>query len=51
MLHDDSPKIRTDSAIGHSESGGLSTVIDPAASLAPKKNAFHDSDPAWTAAE
>ena len=30
-----SPKIRTDSAIAHSEAGGLSTVIDPAASEAP----------------
>jgi hypothetical protein len=29
----------------------LSTVIEFAASELPKKNAFHDSDPAWTAAE
>ena len=49
-LHDDSPKTRTDSAIGHSESGVLSTVIELAASEEPKKNACHDSDPACAAA-
>ncbi len=48
--HEESPKIRTESAIGHSESGVLSTVIALAASEEPKKNAFHDSLPAWTAA-
>ena len=32
-------------------SGGLSTVIELAASEEPKKNAFHDSDPACAAAE
>ena len=51
MLHDESPKIRTDSAIGHSDSGVLSTVIELAASEEPKKNAFQDSEPAWAAAE
>ena len=51
MLQLERPKIRTESAIGHSASGVLSTVIELAASEEPKKNAFHDSDPAWTAAE
>ena len=51
MLHDESPKTRTDRAIAHSAIGGLSTVIELAASEEPKKNAFHDSDPAWAAAE
>ena len=49
-LQDDSPKIRIDSAIGHSESGVLSTVMEFAASEEPKKNAFHDSEPACAAA-
>ena len=49
--HEDSPNTRTDSAIGHSASGVLSTVIEFAASEEPKKNAFHDSDPACAAAE
>jgi hypothetical protein len=39
------PKSRIDSAIGHSASGVLSTVIELAASEEPKKNAFHDSEP------
>ena len=51
MLHDERPKSRTDSAIGHSASGVLSTVIELAASEEPKKNAFHDSEPACAAAE
>ena len=50
MLHDESPRIRTESAIGHSESGVLSTVMALAASDDPKKKAFHDSDPACAAA-
>ena len=50
MLHEESPKIRTESAIGQSESGVLSTVIALAASEEPKKNAFQDSDPACAAA-
>ena len=49
-LQDDSPKIRTDSAISHSESGVLSTVMAFAASEEPKKKAFHDSEPACAAA-
>jgi hypothetical protein len=40
-----------DRGIAHSDSGGLSTVIELAASQEPKKNAFHDSEPACTAAE
>ena len=51
MLQLDRPKSRTESAIGHRDSGVLSTVIELAASLEPKKNAFHDSEPACTAAE
>ena len=51
MLHDDSPKMRTDSDIGHSDIGVLSTVIEFDASDEPKKNAFHDAEPACTAAE
>jgi len=51
MLHDERPKIRTESAIAHSEAGGLSTVMELAASEEPNRNAFHDSDPACTAAE
>jgi len=47
---DDRPNTFTDSAIGHNESGVLSTVIEFEASEEPKKNAFHDSDPAWAAA-
>ena len=51
MLQLERPKSRTDRAIGHSASGVLSTVIELAASLEPKKNAFHDSEPACAAAE
>ncbi len=51
MLHDDSPKTRTERAMTHSAMGGLSTVIEFAASEDPKKNAFQDADPAWAAAE
>ena len=50
MLHDERPKTRTDRLIGHSASGVLSTVIALAASEEPKKNAVHDSEPAWAAA-
>jgi hypothetical protein len=45
------PKIRTDSAITQREAGGLSTVIELPASELPKRKAFHDWLPAWTAAE
>ena len=51
MLHDESPKTRTESPIGQSANGVLSTVIEFAASEEPKKNAFHDSEPACAAAE
>ena len=51
MLHELSPKIRTDKAINHSEAGGLSTVIALPASSEPKKKAFQLCEPAWTAAE
>ncbi|GGL05119.1 hypothetical protein GCM10011588_19560 [Nocardia jinanensis] len=44
------PKIRTDSSIGHSDAGVLSTVMAFAASSEPKKNAFHDVEPASIAA-
>ena len=51
MLHEDSPKTRTESAIGQMANGVLSTVMLLAASEEPKKNAFQDADPAWAAAE
>ena len=51
MLQLDRPKSRTLRAIGHRASGVLSTVIALAASLLPKKKAFHDADPACAAAE
>src|SRR5690606_23329613 len=35
MLHELRPNSRTDSPITHSDAGGLSTVIEPAASEAP----------------
>ncbi len=35
MLNEESPKIRTDSAITHSDAGGLSTVIEFPASEEP----------------
>ena len=50
-LQDDSPNMRTESAITQIAAGGLSTVIEFAASLAPKKNASQFSAPAWAAAE
>ena len=49
-LHDDRPNIRMERPITHSEAGVLSTVIELAASEAPKNSAFHDSEPAWAAA-
>jgi len=51
MLQLFKPNRRTDSAIGHRAAGGLSTVIEFAASEEPKKNACHDREPACTAAE
>ncbi|MEH3077588.1 MAG: hypothetical protein PGN11_13120 [Quadrisphaera sp.] len=49
--HDESPKIRTDSAITHNDAGGLSTVIEFPPSELPNRNAFQLTDPACTAAE
>ena len=46
-----SPKTFTDRAMIHSEAGGLSTVIEFAASEEPKKKASQSADPACTAAE
>lgn len=51
ICQDPSPKSRTDRAIGQSAAGGLSTVMEFAASEEPKKKAFQLSLPAWTAAE
>ena len=51
MLQPDRPKSRTESAIGQSARGVLSTVIALAASEEPKKNACHDSEPVCAAAE
>ena len=51
MLKELRPRARTDSAITHSDAGGLSTVIEFAASEDPKKKAFQLALPAWTAAE
>ena len=48
--HELKPKMRPDTSIGHSDSGGLSTVIALAESNEPKKNAFQLFVPAWTAA-
>lgn len=45
------PKIRTESAIGHSDAGGLSTVMALAESSEPKNIAFQLWLPACTAAE
>ena len=36
---------------GHNDSGGLSTVIEFAASEDPNRNAFHECEPACAAAE
>lgn len=51
MLHGLTPKIRAESAITHSDAGGLSTMIELAASDEPKKNAFQLVAPACAAAE
>ena len=48
--HDENPKIRPEISIGHSEAGGLSTVMKLDESNEPKKNAFQLLVPAWTAA-
>src|ERR1700758_4092303 len=44
------PKIRAETSSTHSEAGVLSTVMKLDESNEPKKNAFHDRVPAWTAA-
>lgn len=51
ICQEPSPNSRTDSAIGHREAGGLSTVMEFPASEEPKKKAFQLSEPACTAAE
>ena len=43
--------MRAERAITHSDAGGLSTVMELAASDEPKKNAFQLFVPACTAAE
>src|SRR5689334_2396705 len=49
--HEFTPKIRAASTLGHSDRGGLSTVMRLAASELPKNIAFQLWVPAWTAAE
>jgi hypothetical protein len=51
MLHEFNPKIRAEISIGHSEAGGLSTVMKFDESEEPKKKAFQLFVPACTAAE
>ncbi len=50
MLQLLNPKMRPDSAITHSEAGGLSTVMKLEESIEPKKKAFQLLVPACTAA-
>ena len=51
MLQQLRPNSLTEIAIGHSDAGGLSTVMTLAASDEPNRNAFQLSLPAWAAAE
>jgi hypothetical protein len=51
MLHGFSPKSRTDNPMTHREAGGLSTVMELAASEEPKNQAVQSCEPAWAAAE
>ncbi len=51
MLQAFTPKIRADSAITHSAAGGLSTMIELAASDEPNRKAFQSLAIACTAAE
>ncbi len=51
MLQELTPNMRAEISITHSDAGGLSTVIELAASEDPKKNAFQLLLPACTAAE
>ncbi|SQC30255.1 Uncharacterised protein [Rothia kristinae] len=46
----DSPNSFTDSAIGHREAGGLSTVMELPMSEEPNRKASQLSAPAWAAA-
>ena len=48
--HELKPNSRPDSSSTHSDAGVLSTVMKLEESKEPKKNAFHDRVPAWTAA-
>ena len=50
MLALEKPKTRPDSAITHSDAGGLSTVMKFDESSEPKNNAFQLFVPACTAA-
>jgi len=51
MLHEFIPNMRAETAITHSEAGGLSTVMEFPASEEPKNKAFQLVEPACTAAE
>ena len=51
MLHELRPNTRTDRPMIHSDAGGLSTVIELAASNDPKNQAFQLCEPACAAAE
>jgi hypothetical protein len=51
MLHEFTPKMRAEMAIGHNDAGVLSTVMKFAASDEPKRNAFQLWVAACTAAE
>ncbi len=51
MLHELRPNARTDRPMIQSDAGGLSTVIELAASNDPKNHAFQLCDPACAAAE
>jgi hypothetical protein len=49
--HAFTPKTRAETSITHNDPGGLSTVMKPEESNDPKNIAFHDDEPACTAAE
>ena len=51
MLHELRPNTRTDRPMIQSDAGGLSTVIELAASNDPKNQAFQLCEPACAAAE
>ena len=50
MLHELKPNTRADNACTQKAAGGLSTVMNDPGSMAPKKNAFQLTVPAFTAA-